>query len=79
MWAIWHARNKFMHENVLMCPQSVLEMGMRLLNNFQRVTAQQSSSGFDYVLCDLFMIFVSGLFVPFIGINAMLAIEVWTL
>uniref|UniRef100_A0A2N9G6Y2 Uncharacterized protein n=1 Tax=Fagus sylvatica TaxID=28930 RepID=A0A2N9G6Y2_FAGSY len=45
VWAIWYARNKFMHENVLMCPQSVLEMGMRLLNDFQRVTAQQSSSG----------------------------------
>ena len=45
VWAIWYTRNKFLHENVLMCPQTVLEMGMRLLNDFQRVTAQQSSSG----------------------------------
>ncbi|GMY09850.1 hypothetical protein FCV25MIE_05089 [Fagus crenata] len=45
VWAIWYARNKFLHENVLMCPQTILEMGMRLLNDFQRVTAQQSSSG----------------------------------
>ena len=45
VWAIWYARNKFLHENVLMCPQTVLEMGMRLLNDFQRVTTQQSSSG----------------------------------
>ena len=40
-WAIWFARNKFVHEQYLPPPQDTLDMAIRLLNDFQRVTAMQ--------------------------------------
>ena len=38
-WAIWYARNKFVHENFLPTPQATIDMAIRLLNDFKRVTA----------------------------------------
>ncbi|GMY05014.1 putative ribonuclease h protein, partial [Fagus crenata] len=40
-WAIWYARNKFVHEQYLPLPQDTLDMVVRLLNDFHRVTAVQ--------------------------------------
>ncbi|GMY14317.1 hypothetical protein FCV25MIE_09556 [Fagus crenata] len=40
-WAISYARNKFVHEQYLPLPQDTLDMAVRLLNDFQRVTAVQ--------------------------------------
>uniref|UniRef100_A0A2N9HCL8 Reverse transcriptase domain-containing protein n=1 Tax=Fagus sylvatica TaxID=28930 RepID=A0A2N9HCL8_FAGSY len=37
-WAIWYARNKFVHEKCLPMPQATIDMAMRLLNDFKRVT-----------------------------------------
>uniref|UniRef100_A0A2N9FNQ8 Reverse transcriptase domain-containing protein n=1 Tax=Fagus sylvatica TaxID=28930 RepID=A0A2N9FNQ8_FAGSY len=37
-WAIWYARNKFVHENFLPTPQATIDMAIRLLNDFKRVT-----------------------------------------
>uniref|UniRef100_A0A2N9HN71 Reverse transcriptase domain-containing protein n=1 Tax=Fagus sylvatica TaxID=28930 RepID=A0A2N9HN71_FAGSY len=38
-WAIWYARNKFVHEKFLPTPQATIDMAIRLLNDFKRVTA----------------------------------------
>ncbi|GMY26919.1 putative ribonuclease h protein [Fagus crenata] len=37
-WAIWYARDKFVHEKCLPMPQATIDMAMRLLNDFKRVT-----------------------------------------
>uniref|UniRef100_A0A2N9H1D8 Reverse transcriptase zinc-binding domain-containing protein n=1 Tax=Fagus sylvatica TaxID=28930 RepID=A0A2N9H1D8_FAGSY len=46
-WAIWHARNKFIHENMLLPPQQTLDMATRLLRDYQIVQSGQQmiSSG----------------------------------
>uniref|UniRef100_A0A2N9IBI9 Reverse transcriptase domain-containing protein n=1 Tax=Fagus sylvatica TaxID=28930 RepID=A0A2N9IBI9_FAGSY len=40
-WAIWYARNKFIHESLLLPPQQTLDMATRLLRDYQIVKSGQ--------------------------------------
>ncbi|GMY38278.1 hypothetical protein FCV25MIE_33522 [Fagus crenata] len=40
-WSIWNARNKFVHDAVMIHPSLIFDNAMRLLQDFHRVLAAQ--------------------------------------
>ncbi|GMY07097.1 hypothetical protein FCV25MIE_02336 [Fagus crenata] len=41
-WAIWYARNKFLHEKVLTPPEQKMDMARCLLRDYQQINTGQS-------------------------------------